>query len=334
METLELLQTIWYFIIGILLTGYAVLDGFDLGVGALFPVLAKSEADKKRLFDSIWPFWDGNEVWLVTGGAALFAAFPVAYATVFSGFYLALMLVLFALIFRAVSIEFWYHDEKRRPMWSTAFTAGSLLPSLLYGVALGNVILGVPLDQSFEFTGSFFTLLRPYPLALGLLGLSAILLQGASYSALKTDGDLKARARKAVKWLWFFFIAALALSLAATIVYLPQTLANPYIWASAAVVLIAWVLLRWFSGAGRDKAAFIMSSISFAGLWGLAGATHFPNLVKSSIDTAASITISNGSSSELTLKVMLIIALIGMPLVIIYNVSVYRIFKGKIEIGG
>ena len=333
MEPLALLQTIWYFIIGILLAGYAILDGFDLGIGALFHVLAKSDEDRKRLFDSIWPFWDGNEVWLITGGAALFAAFPLAYATVFSGFYLALMLVLFALIFRAVSIEFWHHDEGRRPLWSAAFTIGSLLPSLLYGVALGNVILGVPLDANFEFTGSFFTLLRPYPLALGILGLAAILLHGASYAALKTDGELGLRARKAVKGLWAVFIVALSLSFAATVIYLPKTLTSPYIWVSAALVLVAWALLRWFSASGRDGAAFIMSSASFAGLWGLAGATHFPNLVKSGTEAAANITIANASSSELTLRVMLIIALIGMPLVATYSIFVYKVFKGKIETG-
>lgn len=142
MDTLHILQTIWYFVIAILLVGYSLLDGFDLGIAALFPFLAKNDDERRSLIDLIWPFWDGNEVWLVTGGAALFAAFPYAYSTVFSGFYLALMLVLYSLIFRAVSIEFWHYDEARRRFWGFAFVIGSSIPALLYGVALGNVVGG------------------------------------------------------------------------------------------------------------------------------------------------------------------------------------------------
>ena len=175
MESLDLFRNIWYVLIGVLLLGYSILDGFDLGIGILFPFLAKDEKDKKVLFSSIAPFWDGNEVWLITGSAALFAAFPQAYATVFSGFYLALMLLLFALIFRAVSIEFWHTDEKRRKFWEWAFVTGSFFPSLLYGTVLGSVVVGIPLNENMDFTGNFFILLRPYPLIIGLLGLSAII---------------------------------------------------------------------------------------------------------------------------------------------------------------
>jgi cytochrome d ubiquinol oxidase subunit II len=156
MELLEILQNIWFLLIGILFVGYSILDGFDLGLGSLFPFLAKSEEDQRSLLNIIWPFWDGNEVWLLTAGGALFAAFPHAYATVFSGFYLALMLVLLALILRAVSLEFWFYDEKRRGLWEKTFIIGSFLPSLLFGVALGNVIIGIPLNESMDFTGNFF----------------------------------------------------------------------------------------------------------------------------------------------------------------------------------
>jgi cytochrome d ubiquinol oxidase subunit II len=191
MEPLIFLQNTWYLLLGVLLIGYSILDGFDLGVGCLVPLVAKNDADKRMLFNAIGPFWDGNEVWLLTGGGALFAAFPHVYATVFSGFYLALMLVLFSLIFRAVALEFWSYDEKRKKLWEWAFVVGSFLPSLLYGVALGNVVVGIPLNEQMEFTGNFFTLLRPFPLAVGLLGFAAILLQGCTYTILKTSGPLK-----------------------------------------------------------------------------------------------------------------------------------------------
>ena len=180
METWDILRNIWYVLIGVLLAGYSILDGFDLGIGTLVPFLGKNEKEKKTLYNAIGPFWDGNEVWLLTGGGALFAAFPHAYATVFSGFYLALMLVLWALILRAVSLEFAAHDDaKRRGFWELLFNIGSFLPALLFGVALGNVVVGVPLDTQMEYTGNFFTLLRPLPLIFGALGLFAFLLPGA-----------------------------------------------------------------------------------------------------------------------------------------------------------
>lgn len=330
METLAFLQTSWYVIVGILLAGYAILDGFDLGAGALLPFLAKDDEEKLAVFNSIWPFWDGNEVWLITAGAALFAAFPHAYATVFSGFYLALMLVLFALIFRAVSIEFWYYDEKRRGLWSAAFTVGSLLPSLLYGVALGNVIVGVPLAASMDFTGNFFTLLRPYPLAIGLLGLSAVLMQGVTFIAMKTDGTVQKRAIGLFGGIWILFIVTLLLSFAATVIYMPESLTSPFVWASAAVVVAAWLLCRRFTAGGRMGLSFGMSSLIFAGLWGIVGATHFPNLVKATGEAALNITMYNASSGVKTLTVMLGIALIGLPVVIIYTAFVYRVFRGKV----
>lgn len=330
METLNFLQNIWFILIGILLLGYSILDGFDLGIGALLPFLAKNEKEKKTLFNSIGPFWDGNEVWLLTGGGALFASFPHAYATVFSGFYLALMVVLFALIFRAVSFEFFFHVEKNRTFWEWSFIIGSFLPSLLFGVALGNVILGVPLNENMEFTGNFFTLLRPFPLALGLLGLNAILLQGTTYAALKTSGDIQARARNLTGKLWVTFIVLFALSLVLGYVFIPGNFGNVLAWIAAAVVVAAWFMIKRFVKAGKDALSLVMSSLSFAGLWGIVGAIHFPYLVRASNDISLSLTVRNASSTELTLKVMLIIALIGMPLVLLYTFFIYKTFKGKI----
>ncbi|MCL1912053.1 MAG: cytochrome d ubiquinol oxidase subunit II [Leptospirales bacterium] len=323
------LQVIWFILIGVLFVGYSILDGFDLGVGSLFPFLSKSESEKQNLFDIVWPFWDGNEVWLLTAGGAIFAAFPYAYASVFSGFYLALMLVLFALIFRAVGLEFWIHDKERRHIWAKAFTIGSFLPSLLFGVALGNVIIGIPLDANGNFTGNFFTLLRPYPLSIGLLGLAAILLQGSTYAALKTEGAIRDRAREFTKKLWLFHIITLALTLLMTIIFKPQALTNILAWICFIVVL-AGAFLAKRESSGSDLKSFLFSSLSFAGLWGIAGAIHFPNLVVDNLG-GNNITIFNGSSTQFTLTVMLVIALIGVPIVIGYTIYVYRVFKGKIK---
>jgi cytochrome d ubiquinol oxidase subunit II len=331
METLSLFQNIWFIILGVLLTGYSILDGFDLGIGVLLPFLTEKEEEKKVLFNAIGPFWDGNEVWLITGGGALFAAFPHAYATVFSGFYLALMLVLFALIFRAVSIEFFLHDEKNRKIWEWCFITGSFLPSLLFGIALGNVMVGVPLGEDMNFTGNFFTLLRPFPLVVGLLGLNAILLQGSTYAAAKTEGDIRKRAIAITGKLRISFIFLFALSFIAAVVYIPGTLKNFPAWLAAIVVLTGWLSLKTFIRKGKDTLAFLMSSLSFAGLWGIVGALHFPYLVRASNDPALSLTVSNASSGELTLKVMLIIALIGMPLVFLYTYYIFKTFKGKIK---
>jgi len=333
MEAWDILRNVWFLLIGVLLAGYSILDGFDLGIGAVFPYLAKSENEKRTLIRAIGPVWDGNEVWLLTGAGALFAAFPLAYATVFSGFYLALMLVLFALILRAVSLEFRAHDPKRKGLWEATFVGGSLLPSLLFGVALGNVVVGVPLNARTEYAGNFFTLLRPLPLVFGVLGLSAILLHGSAYAALKTEGALQARARKAVKVLVAATSVAFLLSFISVWIYMPGAVKRIPAWAFAVIVWISLGSLMRSGKKANDKRAFLLSSLIFLGLWGVAGSIHYPNLVRAT-EPALSLTITNASSSALTLKVMLIIALVGMPLVVGYTVFAYRVFKGKVKLGG
>ena len=331
METWALLQNIWFILIGVLLVGYAVLDGFDLGIGSLFPLLAKNKEEKNTLYKTIGPFWDGNEVWLLTGGGALFAAFPHTYATVFSGFYLALMLVLFALIFRAISLEFRVHDLKRQKLWDATLVAASFLPSLLYGVALGNVILGIPLKANMDYAGNFFTLLRPYPLVIGLFGLAAILLQGATYAAMKTEGEIQERARKIAEKMWIKYTILLVLSLVVSLFIIPGAAKKWLAWVFTVAVVVCLLGIRISLSKKKDSHAFLLSSISFGGLWGISGAVHFPNLVKASNDASLSLTIHNSSSSELTLKVMLIIAVIGMPFVIGYTFYLFRVFKGKVK---
>ncbi len=332
METHTILQIIWFFLIGILFMGYSVLDGFDLGIGTAFPFLAKGDEGRQRaLIRSIGPVWDGNEVWLLTAGGALFAAFPHAYATVFSGFYLALMLVLLGLILRAVSVEFFSLDKDNRKLWSATFFFGSALPSLLFGVALGNIVMGVPLDSAMEYRGTFFTLLRPFPLACGLLGLAAIITQGLTYAAIKTEGDLHEDsvkgALKVVPLYGLLFVVATALAFFSV----EGSLGNMLAWIFAMVFLVNLGLTFFALKKGMELRAFTFSSLSFLSLWGIVAATQFPMFIKSSTEGIANITAYNASSSELTLSVMLGIAILGVPPVLGYTIYVYRVYRGKIS---
>jgi cytochrome d ubiquinol oxidase subunit II len=333
MDTLTFLQIIWFVLIGVLFAGYAVLDGFDLGIGSLFPFLAGSDEKKAAvLFKSIGPVWDGNEVWLITAGGALFAAFPHAYATVFSGFYLALMLVLVGLILRAVSGEFFTLETGNKRIWTKTFFAGSLIPSILFGVALGNVILGVPLDAGMEFRGNFFTLLRPFPLILGILGLCAILMQGITYTMLKTDGEINKTAEGLSGKIFYGYAAFFILALTASFIFMPERMTNYSAWIATAVFAVSMASLKYSFKIKNEMNAFFSSSLSFVSLWVIAGAIQFPVLVNSTGGSTLDITIYNASSGQITLSVMLGIALVGMPLVIGYSIYVYRVFKGKIKI--
>ncbi|MCU0848136.1 MAG: cytochrome d ubiquinol oxidase subunit II [Spirochaetes bacterium] len=325
---IENLQIIWFLVLGLLLAGYSVLDGFDLGIGSLLPFLSDGEMDDSTLFNSIGPVWDGNEVWLITAGGALFAAFPHAYATVFSGFYLPFMILLFALVFRAVSLEFWSLDEKRKRIWRMTFTAGSLTASLIYGVALGNVIAGIPIEENMEYAGGFMNLLNPFSLTIGLLGLSAILLQGSTYASIKTSGGLLERARNLSKKIWIAYAAIVVISMILASIYVAES-RKPAVWVCSSITVFSLILNRVFINLGKDLASFITSSSSLLGLWAISGSILFPNLVKASNNPDYNLTIYNSSSGQLTLTVMLIIAAIGMPIVIAYSVYIYRVFKGK-----
>ena len=331
MENIQNYQELWFVLILILLIGYSLLDGFDLGIGALLHFIGRKKEEKDILINSIGPVWDGNEVWLITGGGALFAAFPHAYATAFSGFYLAMMLVLFALIFRAVSIEFRAQHEAGAGVWEKSFSAGSALAALLFGVALGNVVYGVPLDNKMEFTGTFFTLLRPVPLLFGITGFAAILLQGASYAVLKTEGELRERSFRIVSILmWINFITAIAYFLTIALTF-PDISTN-WLFYLAVLFTLLWLSAIFFSVKNKhDSAPFWESSFAFIGLWLAVAAVHFPNLIKASNDQSLNITIFNSSTGLQTLKLMSVIALIGMPVVIAYTIFVYRIFKGKVK---
>jgi cytochrome bd ubiquinol oxidase subunit II len=331
MENIQNFQILWFVLIFILLLGYALLDGFDLGIAVLLPFLGVGKEEKDTLIASIGPVWDGNEVWLITGGGALFAAFPHAYATAFSGFYLAMMLVLLALIFRAVSMEFRANDPVRAGWWEKALAGGSALAALLFGVALGNVIYGVPLDGRMEYTGNFFTLLRPVPLLFGITGLAAVLLQGASWAVLKTEGELRNRSFQAVRILMWVNAAAAIIYFIVLAVTFPRLSGNALFYAAIVLTFAGLAGLFFSSGRKNDAAPFWESSFSFIGLFLAAGAAQFPNLITASNDPAFSLTIYNSSTGLYTLQVMAVIGLIGMPIVIGYTIFVYRLFKGKVK---
>jgi len=324
---------IWFGLVAILLAGYAVLDGLDLGIGALYPFMARSETERESLRNAIGPLWDGNEVWLITGAGALFAAFPPVYATVFSGFYLAMMLVLFSLILRAVSLEFRAHDPAWSRVWDAAFFVGSALPALLFGVAVGAIMRGVPLTSSGEFAGSFLTLLDPYSLLIGVLGLVALIAHGASWAALKTDGALAERSRRVRS------VAGLAFVVLAVLATVATALGAPDSWHNV-VSRAGGLLFVGLLGAGviwgrigmrrhSDIMAFLGSALSVVSLVGIWAAGIFPALVPALGNSARSLTVSNSAASDTALRAMLVIAMIGVPLVLGYTVYLYHTFRGR-----
>ncbi len=331
------MTTVWFLLVGLLITIYAVLDGFDLGTGVLYPFIGRNEEEKRLLRTSIGPVWDGNEVWLVTGGGALFAAFPPVYAMTFSGFYLAIMLALFGLILRAVSLEFRHRDESWRRLWDATFFIGSLLPALLFGVAVGNIIRGVPLDTGGNYTGTFLALLNPFSLLVGVLGLVAFLMHGAAWITVKTEGDLHQRAAKLRSILQWMFVVLVVLTTVYTFFaargHIDHNVGRVVGWCMVALLVIGIGLARWAIAKGNDLRALYGSALSIAGLVGLAGAGNYPNLVNargSAADTALS--IHNAASGHLTLEAMLIVAVIFCPIVIAYTIFIYRQFAGKVKL--
>jgi cytochrome bd ubiquinol oxidase subunit II len=331
------LNTVWFILIGVLFTGYAMLDGFDLGVGALH-LFTKTDEERRTLLNAIGPVWDGNEVWLVTGGGALFAAFPNVYATVFSGFYLAFVLLLVALIFRAVAIEFRSKQPMRwwRQMWDIGFSAGSLLSSLLIGVALGNIAWGIPLDERGEFAGTFWSLLGPYPLLLGITTVALFMMHGAIYALLKTEGPLHDKLRGWITHCIIFFILCYAATTVTTLFCAPhmaaRVRANPWLFGIVLFNLLAIANIPREIHRRRDGRAFLSSCAAMLALMGLFSLELYPNLVLSNPMPANSLTIHNAASSHQTLGIMLTIALIGVPLVLAYTIGIYWIFRGKVKL--
>lgn len=331
---------LWFFLVFLLIAAYFVLDGFDLGAGVLSPFVAADDGERALLRRAIGPVWDGNEVWLLTAGGALFAAFAPAYATTFSGFYLAVMLVLFGLILRAVSIEYADHDPKPgwRKLWNALFFVGSLLPALLLGVAVGNIFFGIPMDANGDYSGVPLLGLISIPTLLcGVLGLVLCLLQGAWWLSAKApeDSGLRARCKSLRVPLMVVAVAVFALLTvfaAGRFDAMEPGLAPVRV--GAAVLFVVLLVAAPFAargGSGRDLLGFLMTSLSLGMLIALLATSMFPTLVFSN-GIGADITIATAASTDTALQAMTVIACIGVPLVLIWHVIVYRTFRGRIAV--
>ena len=324
------LTTVWFILIAVLWIGYFCLEGFDFGVGMLLPVLAKDETERRVLINTIGPVWDGNEVWVLVAGGATFAAFPEWYATLFSGFYLPLLLILVALIVRGVAFEYRAKrdDAAWRRNWDLAITIGSFLPALLWGVAFANILRGVPIDGQMEYTGGFFNLLNPYALLGGVMTLTLFLTHGAMFVSLKTDGRIRAEARA----------LAIKLGLAA---------------AGAAVAFLLWTQVK--TGSVASGVAFVLAAVGLlAGLaaitrgregWGFVGTfvaialgvaglflALFPDVMPTSLADGLSLTTTNAAATSYTLKIMTVVAVIFTPVVLAYQAWTYWVFRKRIAV--
>ncbi len=335
---LEPLQITWYVAFILLLAGYSVLDGFDLGVGMLH-LFSKKDVERRLMLNSIGPVWDGNEVWLVTAGGALFAGFPIVYASFASAFYIPIMVLLGGLIFRAVAIEF----RSKQPMawwrwtWDFLFALASLVIAFGLGVVVGNFIHGIPLDKNFNFIGHFIDFLHPYCDLIGVMAVALFAMHGSIYLMMKTEGEFHEQMRKFVNPCIIFFILTYAIATVATLIYQPHMMAalqqRPYFFIIAVINIIAIANIPREIHRGRDGRAFLSSCLNIFCLLALYAIGMFPNILRASnAPDTNSVTVFNGSSSLLTLHILLLFAVIGIPLVISYTAGVYYIFRGKVKL--
>lgn len=362
----ETLKFIWWLLVGVLLIGFAVTDGYDLGVGTLLPFIGKTDIDRRVILNAVGPTWEGNQVWLITAVGAIFAVWPAVYATAFSAFYMLMMLMLFALFFRPVGIE--YRSKLQDPRWRNAwdwglFTAGAL-PACVFGIAFGNVLLGMPFsyDDTLRsiYTGSFFGLLHPFALLCGVVSVSMLAMHGALFLQLRTEDPLRQRAKRAALLaggLWFIAFALAGIWVATgiggyRIMSMPAAAAAPHIlakvvehipgawlanyqtypWAWAAPVLAFSGILSalFLSRANCAGLAFIASGAGLAGVILTAGVSLFPFVLPSSTSPNSSLTVWDASSSHLTLTWMFFAALVFLPIVVAYTAWVYRVMRGKV----
>jgi len=329
------LANIWYVLFVLIIAGYLILDGFDMGVGILHLPLARTDQERRTFLNSIGPVWDGNEVWLVLGGGVLFAVFPLVYASLFSGFYLAFMLVLLVMILRTVAIEFRSkeHSPRWRSAWDTVFWAASVGLALLLGVAFGNVLSGVPIDADGNIRASLTDLLTPFALLVGVTAVAMFATHGAIFLSLKTEGELQARIERVLPRLMVVFFVLNTLVVIAMVMFRQEITARytndiwPVIFPAAALVALiaAWVFVR----RGRTFEAFLASAAMIALLLISGAIGLYPNLLISTTDPAYSLTVTNAASADNTLAVALIVAVIGMPFVLLYTAGAYWIFRGK-----
>jgi len=338
----------WFLLVAIMITAYVVLDGFDLGAGVLHMIIAKTDQERQVVLRTIGPVWDGNEVWLLAGGGTLYFAFPLLYASAFSGFYLPLMIVLWLLIFRGIGIELRMHLDS--PVWrgffDGSFAIASVLLTIFYGAALGNVLRGVPLQKDGYFFLPLWTdwqvgpqpgILDWYTVIAGMVALVALTIHGAHYVALKTEGELNLRARRVAAWLWPVLVVVTVVSLVATLSIRPQLLDNyksyPVFFVIPPAVVASLVAMLLFRRKGADYAAFLSSCSYLVFMLVGAAAGVYPNLLTSTTDPALNITVSNAASGLHSLSIGLIWWGFGMALAIGYFVFVYRMFRGKVRTG-
>lgn len=328
-------QIIWFVLWAVLWAVYFMLDGFDFGVAMIQPFVAKSDAERRVVLNSIGPVWDGNEVWLITAGGATFAAFPTAYALLFSYMYTAMLLILFALIVRGVSLDFRGKGdgERWKSAWDRAFVVSSFLPSLLFGVAFGNIFRGLPMDAA-GYHGNLLSLLNPYGLLTGVLFVLLFAVHGGLYLAIRTKGDIMVRSQNLAMKLWFpligIAVAFLVATAFATKLY-DNYLSAPVLIVIPVIAVAALLAVGHFARRNESFKAFSASCVTivmvvFTGVAGL-----FPNLIPSTLDPLYSLTIFNSSSSVYTLRIMTVVALIFVPIVIAYQIWVYRIFSERLS---
>jgi len=327
------LTTVWFILIAVLWTGYFVLDGFDFGVGMLMPVLGRGkdgEARKRVMLNTIGPVWDGNEVWVLTAGGATFAAFPGWYATMFSGFYLPLLLILVALIVRALGFDYRGKTDNPtwRKRWDYAIFFGSAVPALLWGVALTNVVMGVPIDAQKEYTGNLFTLLNPIGLLGGLTTVALFLTHGAIFIALKTEGDIRQEARA----LALRTGAVAALLAVALLVSVNLSQGSLWSWIAAVVAAVALLAGLFAVSQNREGWAFIGTLVAIGAAVATLFLALFPDVMPSTTKAAYSLTTTNASSTELTLTIMTWVAAIFTPIVLVYTSWTYWTFRRRIGI--
>ena len=323
-----MLHDLWFLLIAFLWTGYFVLEGFDFGVGMLMPFLGRNEGERRTVINTIGPVWDGNEVWVLTAGGATFAAFPYWYATLFSGFYLALALILVALILRGVAFEFRSKraDPRWRQTWDAAIFFGSAVPALLWGVAFANIVAGVPIDKDGNFTGNLFTLLNPYGLLGGAVTLTLFATHGAAYLALKTTDELRARANAIL--LGLGVVAAIL-----AVVFLGWTAANKQVPGSIAASVVAAVALVGALGANRlrhELIAFAATAVTIGLAVVALFANLYPNVMPSTTNPAFNLTVGNASSTDLTLQIMTVVAVLFTPIVLLYEGWSYWMFRQRL----
>jgi len=359
------LKIIWWLLVGVLLVGFAIMDGHDMGVGTLLPFVGKGDTERRVVINTVGPHWDGNQVWFITGGGAIFAAWPLVYATAFSGFYWAMLAVLWALFFRPVGFDYRskIHNATWRATWDWGLFVGGFIPPVIFGVAFGNLLQGVPFqfDEYLisTYTGSFWALLNPYALLAGVVSSAMITLQGATYLAHRTEGAIQARTIRAgtiagivmvvafiAAGFWLQSIPGYRFSSVVDPAALPNPMSKtvvreagawmanygrqPLLWLLPALGVVGALAAVALMRARRTLSAFVASSLAIVGVIGTAGASMFPFVMPSSTQLAASLTVWDSVSSHLTLAIMFYAALIFMPIIIFYTGWAYRVMRGKV----